>query len=196
MACAGAAAALWWRAPAHRAPPTLTTGAMLEPRRAIPDFTLIDHHGRKFTNADLRGAWSLLYFGYTNCPDVCPTTLATLAAFEKRLRTAGSPPPPRVVFVSVDAARDTPAQLERYVPYFDPAFLGVTAPTQAIAENFARDLGLAVILTPHADGSYSVDHSSALLVVDPAGRLAAILTGPFTAAGLADDYGRIVAEPT
>ena len=196
LVCAGAAAALWWRGPVYPTPPELVTGTLLAPRRAIADFTLIDHQGRKFANADLLGHWSLLDFGYTNCPDVCPTTLATLAAFSKRLLAAGSPPPPRVIFVSVDAARDTPAQLQRYVPYFDPTFLGVTAPTQAIAAGFARDLGLAVILTPPPDGSYSVDHSSALLVVDPAGRLAAILAGPFTAAGLQADYGRIVAGST
>ncbi len=196
IGCAGVAAALWWRQPPHVAPPALATGTYLEPRRTLPDFTLIDQQGRKFARDDLQGGWSLLFFGYTNCPDVCPATLATLASFEKQLRAAGSPAPPRVVFVSLDAARDTPAQLARYVPYFDPQFLGVTAPTQAAIETLARQLGIVVLLSPRPDGSYTVDHSTAILVVDPAGRLAAVLTGPFTPASIGDDYRRIVAGPS
>ncbi len=196
VACAGAATALWWRQSGQAAPPALVTGTYLEPRRALPDFTLIDHQGRRFARDSLQGGWSLLFFGYTNCPDVCPTTLATLAAFEKRLRTRGPAAVPRVVFVSVDAARDTPAQLARYVPYFDPQFLGVTAPTQAGIEALAGKLGIAVVLSPRPDGGYTVDHSTAILVVDPQARIAAILTGPFTPASLEDDYGRIIAGPS
>jgi protein SCO1/2 len=196
IGCAGAASAVWWRESAHVAMPALATGTYLEPRRTLPDFTLIDHLGRRFARDNLRGGWSLLFFGYTNCPDVCPTTLATLASLEKRLRAAAGPAPPRVVFVSVDSARDTPAQLARYVPYFDPQFLGVTASTQAGIEALARELGIAVILSPRPDGSYTVDHSSAIFVVDPTARLAAILTGPFTPASLETDFARIVAGPS
>ena len=166
----------------------------MEPRRTLPDFTLIDHKGRRFAREDLTGHWSLLFFGYTNCPDVCPATLATLAAFEKRLRTAGQPAAPRVVFISVDAARDTPAQLASYVPHFDPEFLGVTAPTQPVIAALASELGLAVMLSPREGGGYTVDHSTAIMVIDPAGRLAAILTGPFTPASLQADFGRVVAS--
>lgn len=168
---------------------------MLEPRRNLPDFTLIDHQGRTFARARLQGTWSLLFFGYTQCPDICPATLATLATLAQNLRAAGGAQPPQVVFISVDAARDTPAQLARYVPYFDPAFIGVTARDQAGIESVARDLGVAVILNRRADGSYTVDHSAALLVVDPRGRLAAVLTGPFTVASLQADFLRIVAFP-
>jgi protein SCO1 len=196
VAGAGIAVALMWRQPTFIAAPALVTGTMLEPRRELPDFTLIDHQGRTFTRSSLRGGWSFLFFGYTNCPDVCPATLATLATLEKHLRAAGAAPRPKVVFVSLDAARDTPAQLARYVPYFDPEFVGVTAKDQPTIEGLARDLGIVVLISHRRDGTYSVDHSSAILVVDPSGKLAAILTGPFTADALQGDFGRIAASPS
>jgi protein SCO1/2 len=134
-----------------------------------------------------------MFFGYTNCPDFCPTTLTTLAAMEKQMRTAGAPTRPQVVFMSVDAKRDTPAQLAKYVPYFDPEFIGVTASDQATIEKVASGLGAPVLITPLPAGGYSVDHSAAIFVVDPSGKLTAILTGPFTAAALQADFQRIVA---
>jgi len=179
----GIGAALLWRH--SSAPGNLTTGSYLSPRRALPDFSLIDQSGHAFGPQDLRGRWSFLYFGYTNCPDACPTTLTTLAALEKRLRASGAAVRPHVVFVSVDAKRDTPAQLAQFVPYFDPEFVGVTAASQPQIEDLARKLGVAVYLpTPNADGSYAVEHTGEILVVDPQGKLAAILTGPFTASAL------------
>ncbi len=159
----------------------------------MPDFTLIDHQGRPFTPGNLRGAWSLLFFGYTNCPDVCPTTLTTLAAMQKGLRAAGFVPLPQVVFISVDAARDTPAQLARYVPYFDPGFIGVTAATQAELEAFTSAMHVPVAIERAPDGGYSVDHSAAIFVVAPDDRLAALLSGPFTAQNLAADWRLITA---
>jgi protein SCO1/2 len=188
----GIGAALLWRH--SSAPIDLTTGSYLSPRRALPNFSLIDQRGHAFGPDDLRGRWSFLFFGYTNCPDFCPTTLTTLAAMEKHLRTSGAALRPRVVFVSVDAKRDTPAQLAKYVPYFDPEFVGVTAADQPTVEGLARQLGVAVLLSPpKADGSYTVDHSAEIFVVDPAGKLAAVLTGPFTPAALQSDFQRIVA---
>jgi protein SCO1/2 len=187
----GLGAALLWR---HSAPPVdLTTGSYLSPRRAVPDFSLIDQRGQPFGPKNLRGRWSLLFFGYTNCPDFCPTTLSTLAALEKRLRQEGDAARPQVVFVSVDAKRDTPAQLAKYVPYFDPEFIGVTAADQPAIEALARRFGVAVALSPpKADGSYTVDHSAEIFVIDPAGKLAAVLTGPFTRDALRTDIQRIV----
>jgi len=191
VALAGAAASLWWR----HAPVTvdLATGTMLMPSRELEDFSLIDSHGRAFGPADLRGRWSLMFFGYTNCPDFCPTTLTTLAAMQKRLRAAKAPVLPQVIFVSVDAKRDTPAQLAKYVPYFDPGFIGLTAADQPSIEAIAKKLGVAVVIQPAAaDGNYTVDHSGAIFVLNPEGRITAILTGPFSVADLQGDFQRIV----
>jgi len=165
----------------------------MAPARALPDFSLIDQEGRPFGPERLKGRWSLVFFGYTNCPDFCPTTLATLAAMEKRLRSDHAAVSPQVIFVSVDAKRDTPAQLAKYVPYFDPEFIGVTAPDQSTLEAFAARLGVAVVLTPQPDGGYTVDHSAAIFVVDPDGKLAAVLTGPFSASALQTDILHITA---
>lgn len=134
-----------------------------------------------------------MFFGYTNCPDFCPTTLSTLAAMEKNLRSHAGSLTPKVVFVSVDTKRDTPQQLAKYVPYFDPEFVGVTAADQTSIEAFAAKLGVAVVLSPQPDGSYTVDHSGAVFVIDPSGKLASILTGPFTAAAFEADFRRIAA---
>jgi protein SCO1 len=188
---AGVAASLLW----HRraAPVELTTGILLTPGRALPEFSLIDQKGRTFATADLRGHWSLLFFCYTNCPDFCPTTLTTLAAMEKSLRAAKAAVLPQVVFVSVDAKRDTPAQMAKYVPYFDPSFIGLTGADQPSIEAVAKKLGVAVSIQPAADGNYTVDHSGAMFVLSPDGRIVAILTGPFSAGALQSDFLRIVA---
>jgi protein SCO1 len=188
---AGIAASLLWHHPV--AAVDLTTGAFLTPSRALPDFSLIDQQGRNFGAANLRGHWSLMFFGYTNCPDFCPTTLTTLAAMNKRLRAAKSPAPPQVIFVSVDAKRDTPAQLAKYVPYFDPEFIGLTAADQPGIEAVANKLGVAVVIQPTSDGNYTVDHSGAIFVLNPDGRLTAVLTGPFSVDALQADFQRIVA---
>lgn len=187
-AAAGLAAALIW-SPKPRV--ALATGVLLVPSRALADFSLIDSQGRSFGAANLRGHWSLMFFGYTNCPDFCPTTLTTLAALEKRLRAAKAESP-QVIFVSVDAKRDTPAQLAKYVPYFDPDFIGLTAADQPAIERQAKKWGVAVMIEPASDGNYTVDHSGALFVINPAGNLAAILTGPFTVDALQSDFKRIV----
>jgi protein SCO1/2 len=175
------------------APLELATGTYLSPGRTLPDFSLIDDHGRTFGPANLKGSWSMMFFGYTNCPDFCPTTLSTLAALEKRLRASGARVRPHVIFVSVDAKRDTPEQLAKYVPYFDPEFVGVTAANQPTIEAVAAKFGFGVIITPTADGAYTVDHSGAIFVVNPDGQLTAILTGPFTVDALQADFQRIVA---
>jgi protein SCO1 len=188
-AAAGVAAALIW---SPQPPVVLATGSVLVPSRVLADFSLIDNQGRSFGTANLRGHWSLMFFGYTNCPDFCPATLTTLAAMEKRLRAAKSVAPPQVIFVSVDAKRDTPSQLAKYVPYFDPDFIGLTAADQAAIERQAKKWGVVVMIEPASDGNYTVDHSGSMFVINPAGNIAAILGGPFTADALESDFKRIV----
>ena len=189
LAAGGVAAAIiWW----PKQPVVLASGTILAPARALADFSLIDNRGRSFGSENLRGHWSLMFFGYTNCPDYCPTTLTTLAALEKQLRAAKTVAPPQVVFVSVDARRDTPAQLNQFVPAFDPDFVGLTATSQPALEALAKKWGVAVNIQYAADGNYIVDHSAVMFVIDPGGKLAAILTGPFTIDALQRDFQRIV----
>ncbi|GAC1300365.1 MAG: SCO family protein [Steroidobacteraceae bacterium] len=187
---AGVAASLMWP---HPAAVELTTGSYLTPSRELPDFSLIDRQGRIFGPANLRGQWSVLFFGYTNCPDFCPATLTTLAAMRKNLRAAQSRQLPQVLFVSVDAGRDIPARMTDYVTYFDPEFIGLAAADQSSIEALAARLGVGVEIQPRSGGSYPVDHSSALFVLNPDGRLAAILTGPFNADALQSDFQHILA---
>ena len=190
VAVAGSLLAVRFLSPRQAA--VLATGTLLVPARPLADFSLIDHQGRAFGPANLRGHWSLMFFGYTQCPDFCPATLTTLAAVEKQLRTAKAVEPPRVIFVSVDAKRDTPAQLSRYVPNFDPEFVGLTAADQSSIEAIAKRWGIAVAIQSAANGDYIVDHSEAIFVIDPDGNLAAVLTGPFTVDALQSDFQRIV----
>jgi protein SCO1 len=189
LAVGGIVAAIVW---SPKPPLALASGTILAPARPLADFSLIDNQGRGFGAANLRGHWSLMFFGYTNCPDYCPTTLTTLAALEKQLRTAKTVAPPQVIFVSVDAKRDTPARLNQFVPYFDPEFVGLTAASQPAIEALAKKWGVAVNIQYAADGNYIVDHSAMIFVIDPAGNLAAILTGPFTVDALRGDFRRIV----
>lgn len=191
LGVAGIAALALWR---HSAPNVeLATGTFIAPSRELPDFSLIDQQGRGFGSANLRGHWSLMFFGYTNCPAYCPTTLTSLAAMQKRLRDARSAVLPQVIFVSVDAKRDTPAQLARYIPNFDPEFIGLTAGDQRSIETIAKKFGVSVSIGPESDGNYMVDHTGAIFVLRPDGRLTAVLSGPFTVDGLQEDFRRIVA---
>jgi protein SCO1 len=189
LAVGGIVAAIIW---SPKPPRALASGTILAPARPLADFSLTDNHGRSFGSANLRGHWSLMFFGYTDCPDYCPTTLATLAALEKQLRAAKTVAPPQVLFVSVDAKRDTPAQLNQFVPYFDPEFIGLTAASQPAIEALAKKWGIAVNIQYAANGNYIVDHSAEIFVIDPGGNLAAILTGPFTVDALQGDFRRIV----
>jgi protein SCO1/2 len=190
VAVAGIVASVVWRHPAPAV--ELSTGMLLTPSRELPDFSLIDQQGKVFGSANLRGRWSLLFFGYTNCPDFCPTTLTMLAAMQKRLRAATAPVLPQVIFVSVDAKRDTPALLAKYVPNFDPEFIGLTAADQPGIEAIAKQFGVSVILRPASGGDYTIDHSAEIFVLAPDGRLRAILSGPFSVDALQSDFERIV----
>lgn len=170
----------------------LSTGTRLDTRPQVAEFDLLDQRGRPFGRHDLLSSWSVLLFGYTECPDVCPTTLSTLATVERNLR-ASHKNPPRVIFASGDTVHDTPAKLARFVGQFDPTFVGVTSKSQKRIEDFARNIGATVVVHGNGADQYVVGHSGALFVVDRAGRVAAVLTGPFTVAKLQSDLQAIIA---
>jgi protein SCO1/2 len=130
---------------------------------------LTDHTGKARTLADFRGKAVVLFFGFTHCPDVCPTTLADMAQVKRKLGPLGERV--QVLFVTVDPERDTQDKLARYVPAFDPSFLGLRGDpeaTRAVAKEFKVYFEKRPGATP---GEYSVDHSAQSYVIDPQGRL-------------------------
>jgi protein SCO1/2 len=170
---------------------SLAKATLLTPPRPLPDFQLIDQDGAAFNLSHLRNRWSLLFFGFTHCPDVCPTTLGVLARAERELAELPANERPQIVFVSVDPKRDTPQQLASYVKFFSSTFTGVTGTQQSI-DDFTRALGVPVAITPTENGDYSVDHSAAIFLIDPQGAMRALFSTPHTALVIADDYRRIV----
>lgn len=173
--------------------PALVSGTLLEPARPLPPLEFIDQARQPFDAGRLQGRWTLMFFGFTSCPDVCPTTLATLAQTEKLLGDLPGAQRPQVVFVSVDPQRDTPEQLASYVQFFDPGFVGITA-TQERIERFTREMGVVVAITPLEGGGYTVDHSAAIFLVDPNGAMRALFSAPHSAQQLAADYRKVVSH--
>lgn len=133
------------------------------------DFRLTDHNGRERTLADFRGKVVVLFFGYTHCPDVCPTTMAELAAAMKQLGKDAERV--QVLFVTVDPERDTADLLAKYVPSFNPGFLGLRGSAENTAKT-AKDFKIMYQKQPGATPeTYTVDHSAGTFVFDPQGRL-------------------------
>lgn len=150
----------------------------------VPPLKLTRDDGTSFTLDDLRGKWTLMFFGFTHCPDVCPTTMEILAQVHTILKKT----PPyasrgQVVFVSVDPDRDTPAQLAQYVHYFHHDFIGATGP-EAELKPLAQALGVLFMKVAEGGPDYTVDHSAGVFFIDPAGRLVSVVTPPHTADAL------------
>jgi len=164
-------------------------------KRRLTDFALLDHHGQPFNRARLEGQWSLLFFGFTRCPDICPPTLSQLIAVQGALVDVA--PPLRVVFVSVDPAVDTPEVMARYVTSFAQpdeasALTGVTGDERQI-KALTTQLGVYYAIEPnhdhdnHHNGSHDdstmagqtrVDHSGTVLLIDPEAYLHAVFSPP------------------
>jgi protein SCO1/2 len=168
----------------------LLSGTRLNEPRPLAPFALTDHDGQPFTQAQLQGRWTLLFAGFTHCPDVCPTTLALMAQLRRRLGAAAGSL--ELVFLSVDPGRDTPERRKTYGAHFGAGIRGVTAPGAQL-DALCANLGLAYITVPGAGaGDYTVDHSTALVLLDPEGRIAAYFQAPHRLDTLAADLSGIV----
>jgi protein SCO1/2 len=175
--------------------PALADGTVYEPPRPLPAFALIDHQGVPFDRRRLENHWSLVFFGFASCPDICPTTLALLSQTEKTLSSLPERSRPQVVLVSVDPKRDTPEHLAAYVKAFSPTFIGVTGDPDTIDE-LARAMGVAVAIRESGGGGYSVEHSAAVFLVGPDATIRALFSRPRDAALLAADYRRMLGVGT
>ena len=131
------------------------------------EFELLDHRGKPFSRAQLLGRWTLVFFGFTHCPDICPTTMVELADLKLQLVNTEAEAT-QVVMVSVDPARDTPERLSEYVPYFHPDFLGVTGDFAAIL-SFAQRLNAPFRKLSEPNGAYQMEHSANVVLMNPRG---------------------------
>src|SRR5688500_18719359 len=169
----------------------LTACTMLQPPRPIESVVLVDLNGKAFDAARLKNRWTLLFFGFTNCPDVCPATLTMLAQIEKKLQDIPASQRPQIAMVSVDPKRDTPEQLKKYVGFFSPTFLGITGSAENI-DAFTRSMGVPVAIQKLPGGGYTVDHSAAIFLIDPNGATHALFSTPHDTTKIAADLRRIV----
>ena len=155
--------------------------------RHIPDFTMTNHLGEAVNQDSLKGGWSLLFFGFTTCPDICPTTLSVLAE-----SVEGEKHTPRIIMVSVDPERDTPSKLAAYVPAFNPDFAGYAGSFDETVK-LATAVNIAFGKVPGPEpGSYLVDHSASLVVVNPRGQYAGFIKAPHQAQILKRVYASLL----
>ena len=170
----------------HTAPPPASAveGLLWPNPRILGAVNAVNQDGQPFTRENLLGRWSLLYFGFTHCPDICPVTMAVLAQARSGLAAAAGETPLQVIFVSVDPERDTPAVLAEYVHDFDSGFLGLGGTPDQI-QALTSQLGVAYFHgPPSATGDYTVDHSAAIFVIDPQARMVGVLSAPHQAESL------------
>lgn len=158
----------------------------LERPRILDDFELLADSGEAFRTGDLGGRWTLVFFGFTHCPDICPTTLSTLNSFYQTLdedtRTDTD-----VLLVSVDPKRDKPQLLREYVDYFNPEFRGVTGEFLNL-KRFANQLNVPFNKVPLENGAYTVDHGSQVVLINPRGDYHAFFKAPLDPAKMKLTY--------
>ena len=173
------------------APPPVVRATVMPQAIALPALSLVDQDGRPMTRDAFADRWTIVFFGFTACPDVCPTTLAMLAQVERQLRELPAAERPRVLLISVDPDRDDATRLRAYVKSFNADFLAATGTSQAISQTAqAFGIGYARIVRP--DGSYTVEHGSSLFVVGPSRGVVATFPAPHDPRVLASDYRLIV----
>lgn len=183
--------------PVQDSPPPLTgvQATVISNPRPLNPFTLRDHNGEPFTLSSLQGKWTFLNFGYTYCPDVCPTTLSTLARLNAGLEKNGVDVPYQIVFVSIDPERDTQTRLAEYVPYFSPGFVGARG-EEGDLRKLTGQLGVLFVRVEEKEntgGEYLMDHTAAVILIDPEGRLRAIFSAPHKASAMLEDF-RVIAS--
>jgi protein SCO1/2 len=169
--------------------PQVQTAKILPSTRQLPAIVL-NTATHKIGNADLNKHWTLMYFGYVSCPDICPTTLTTLKQTMQLLDTKKLGDKLQVLFVSVDPKRDTPEKLAQYTQYFDKRFVGATADKQNL-DILTRAVGVpyGTFDNPKDKDNYIVDHGSSLILLNPKGEFAGYFSAPLKAELIAQDMG-------
>jgi protein SCO1/2 len=174
-------------------PPAELVGVLRPDFRPLHPFKLTDHNNVVFNEQQFQGKWSFVFFGYTSCPDICPTTLHVLNSVDGLLEGEANENSTsmQIVFISVDPARDTTESLADYLSYFNNDFIGATADKTEI-DKLVRQFGAGYMLEPEtSQGQYLVAHTSAIFLVDPFGRLVATFSQPHNPATIVSLYKKI-----
>jgi protein SCO1/2 len=176
--------------------PGLESGTVLPQPRVLKPFELVDTHGAPASQVSLTGHPTLVFFGFTHCPDVCPTTLALLGGVQKQVvrddpRIAGL----KVALISVDPERDTPEQMGRYISSFNGDFIGLTGTPPGISAA-TRSFGVAASRVDLGGGNYTMDHSATVFALDSQARIVAVFTPPLRAPALARDIVKLAPQLT
>lgn len=186
----------------QKQPAQLLSATVLSQPRELSSFKLMDSKNKPFTNQNLLGHWTMLYFGFTRCPQICPNNMAMLNKMYTKLQENKQQPLPHVVFVSIDPDRDSLTRIGQFVAAFNPNFEGVTGSTAQV-DKMMQELGVVSMKVQKQDptgkvaakDNYDIDHSGAILLIDPAGKFYAVFTTPHDAANIAQDFQTINNSP-
>lgn len=185
--------------PAASALPQTSAVRLFDPPRTLPDFNLRQSDGTQLVPGELHGHWTLVFLGFTHCPDICPLTLSQMSQAQTQWESIPEAARPRVLFISVDPERDSPDRIGEYAHAFHKDTLAATADIPSL-EKFARSLSLVFAKVPAGDGApaeqYSVDHSATMAVLDPQGRMTGVVQPPFDPNAIAADLAALTAAST
>ena len=171
--------------------PELKSTIILPSPKALSGVQFTTHENKPFTREDLLGVWTILFPGFTNCPDICPTTMQTLKTVKKSMGENNSWGNYQVVMMTVDPKRDTIDKLSKYVPYFDPEFIGIAA-DEKTTERFAKQIGV-LFFARDEDGSenYEVDHSASIILINPKVEWAGAISAPHNSDEIISDLSTL-----
>lgn len=178
---------------APRAAVAQSAGFFLPQPLPLGAFTLVDQNAEPFALSDLEGRWTLLVFGYTHCPDVCPTTLLQVRETKRLLRKRDPALDVRSVFVTIDPERDTPAQVAQYVDVFGEGLVGLTGSAEQLA-SFAEQFRVKYAVTTSTPSGYFLDHTSSVALLTPTAELRALFSVPLRPEQLAADLADLARD--
>ncbi len=166
--------------------PVNISGTLIPKGKNLPAFSLNNGSG-SFDDSRLLNKWSIMFFGYTRCPDICPNTLSILNKMYKEVDDLPRKKRPQILFISVDSEHDTADTPDKYAKYFNKNFTGLSGNKNQL-DLLTQSLGVVSTKVQLSSDNYIYDHSSTLFIINPKGQLQAILSAPFTAEQLAKDY--------
>ncbi len=164
---------------------------ILEEPIQLPDFSLIDHEKKPVSKDTFKGQWDLIFFGFTNCPDICPTTIHTLNLIRQKIKQSDFEKTLRIALVSVDPERDTPPVLSQYINYFGDQNIAITGDIEELTK-LTKALGIFFEKVFDDYDNYTVNHSAAVLLINPAAEFSALFSAPHILEDFIDDLKKIM----